>query len=371
MATLLLCRPGFEAALQDELRAKPAQCRVEGAMASGPGWLRAPGPVSGPPLIFERQRLPEARPLSGDSRRALARAALALLLDEAAAGPPGTWTLYACAAHPAAPGSLAARAAGVAEALLEEAGRAAPELMAHYLPPEEAGAGQAARVLQLVLTEAGAWGALTPWERLSDSHPGGVHRMRQDPAAPSRSYLKVEEALERLGEPPRAGQRVIDLGAAPGGWTYAFVRRGCRVLAVDRGPLRLRRDGEGAGSWTHVRADGLRYRPEADWMPVDWLVSDMLVPPGVTLGLLRKWVERGWMQRFIVNVKIPQHDPYVALAPLERYLHERLGWGAHLRQLYHDRREVTAWGRVPGAAGGGVRAPAGPARRSRGRRRRR
>jgi 23S rRNA (cytidine2498-2'-O)-methyltransferase len=159
--------------------------------------------------------------------------------------------------------------------------------------------------------------------------------------------MKIEEALALFGESPRAGQRVVDLGAAPGGWSYAFLRRGCRVTAVDRAALKLGSPDRWGGTLEHRREDGLRYRPAA---AVDWLLSDMLVPPGVTLGLLRKWIGQGWTRRFIVNVKLPQKEPYAALRPLEQFLEREPGVEATLRQLHHDRREVTAWGRVRSAA---------------------
>lgn len=48
----------------------------------------------------------------------------------------------------------------------------------------------------------------------------------------SRSAFKLEEidARHRL---LRRGARVIDLGAAPGGWSQVAVARGCRVVALD------------------------------------------------------------------------------------------------------------------------------------------
>lgn len=63
-------------------------------------------------------------------------------------------------------------------------------------------------------------------------------RMRLDPLAPSRSYLKIEEAFRVLGRAPEKNDLVIDLGAAPGGWSYSALKRGARVTAVDNGPLK-------------------------------------------------------------------------------------------------------------------------------------
>ena len=59
---------------------------------------------------------------------------------------------------------------------------------------------------------------------------GGQRRMADDDAAPSRSYLKVEEAYIVLGREPAAEETVVDLGAAPGGWSYSAAKRGARVI---------------------------------------------------------------------------------------------------------------------------------------------
>lgn len=176
--------------------------------------------------------------------------------------------------------------------------------------------------------------------------------MPGDPLAPSRSYLKIEEALDvmyraGLGGAPRPNETVVDLGAAPGGWTWAFLKRGCRVYAVDNGPLKLRSRGGMGGEVVHLREDGMRFRPQDHMrIPVDWLLSDMLIAPGQALGLLRRWLEGRWARRLVVNIKLPQRYPLVALTPVVDYLHTVPGLRFHVRQLYHDRREVTVMGEL-------------------------
>src|SRR5205085_3415482 len=66
----------------------------------------------------------------------------------------------------------------------------------------------------------------------------GPRRMADDDLAPSRSYLKVEEAYVVLGREPQPGETVCDLGAAPGGWSYSAAKRGAQVIAIDNGPLK-------------------------------------------------------------------------------------------------------------------------------------
>jgi 23S rRNA C2498 (ribose-2'-O)-methylase RlmM len=204
-------------------------------------------------------------------------------------------------------------------------------------------------VLQVCRVAGGVWTSFAPLDELSDPWPGGVHRMPEDPAAPSRSVLKLEEALDVMGVQPQAGERVVDLGAAPGGWSWACVKRGCSVTAVDNGPLSLTSLGEWGGELTHRREDGLRFRPER---PVDWLLSDMLIAPGQALGLLRKWHAAGWARRYIVNFKLPQREAAAALAPICDALDALPGLRYRLRQLYHDRREVTLMGESTGRGKG-------------------
>jgi len=74
--------------------------------------------------------------------------------------------------------------------------------------------------------------------------PLGIPRLRMHADAPSRSALKLEEALLVLLDQReresllRDGMRAADLGAAPGGWTWVLTRQGLRVQAVYNGPLR-------------------------------------------------------------------------------------------------------------------------------------
>lgn len=62
--------------------------------------------------------------------------------------------------------------------------------------------------------------------------PMGILRLRMPPDAPSRSALKLAEAFDMFlsAEDQQRylhdGLRAVDLGAAPGGWTWQLLRRG-------------------------------------------------------------------------------------------------------------------------------------------------
>lgn len=337
---LLLCRPGFEPVLAAEAGAALGREVRPGA---GTVWV-ADGPLL-PPFVFERQRLPAARWFPAEGEGPLARRLLAWIA--AALGPaPAPWVLHAYTADPQGTPGLAGRAARLGTALAELCAREQAALAARRRADPAPPLPGRCRVAQVCLLPEGAWASVAAAARLSSPWPAGVHRLPADPAAPSRSYLKLEEALELLGATPRPRERVVDLGAAPGGWTYAFLRRGCQVWAIDNGPLKLGDPGQLPGRLTHLRADGMSYRPAAAHLPLDWLVADMLITPGQALGLLRKWLEGRWMRRFVVNVKLPQRDPLVALGPITAFLAGQGGVSWRMRHLYHDRREVTVVGEV-------------------------
>jgi 23S rRNA (cytidine2498-2'-O)-methyltransferase len=166
---------------------------------------------------------------------------------------------------------------------------------------------------------------------------GGQRRMADDPRAPSRSYLKAEEAYAVLGREPAAGETVADLGAAPGGWSYSAAKRGARVAAVDNGPLKA---GAVDAGITHLAEDAFKYAPPA---PVDWLFCDMVEDPERIVVLVQRWLKEGRCRRFVVNLKFARKDPLALLRLVDSDLRPLCAL-LRARHLYHDREELTLVG---------------------------
>jgi len=177
--------------------------------------------------------------------------------------------------------------------------------------------------------------------------PMGIPRLKFPREAPSRSTLKLEEAWhhfiprdewdERLSEDMTG----VDLGAAPGGWTYQLVRRGMLVTAIDNGPMA--QSLMDTGLVTHLMADGFTYKPRPT---VDWMVCDIVEKPARSASLLETWLGEGLCREAVVNLKLPMKQRYAEV----RRLLERIADGFKARgieveigckQLYHDREEVT------------------------------
>jgi len=171
----------------------------------------------------------------------------------------------------------------------------------------------------------------------------GQQRMAMDPEAPSRSFLKLEEAFRVLGHEPQEGETVVDLGGAPGGWSYSALKHGAIVTAIDNGPLRD--PVKSHKKMRHLKVDALKYTYDHD-EPVDWLLCDILEKPGIILGLVRKWLSQGWCRRFIVNFKVGRSDPILLLKEIKDAQKGLSPFCGQLiiRHLYHDREEITVMG---------------------------
>jgi 23S rRNA (cytidine2498-2'-O)-methyltransferase len=152
----------------------------------------------------------------------------------------------------------------------------------------------------------GAWTLLAPDRMLASptkTSPfvGGAPVFVEDrEGPPSRAYLKLWEGLTRIGRHPGPGETCLDLGAAPGGWTWALAKLGAQVTAVDKAPL-----DPGVAAMlgvTHRQesAFGLEPRNEA---PVDWLFSDVICYPARLLGLVQRWREAGRATRVFCSIK--------------------------------------------------------------------
>lgn len=160
--------------------------------------------------------------------------------------------------------------------------------------------------------------------------------VEHDQVAPCRSYYKLVEAWLEAGSAPKRGQTCVDIGAAPGGWTWSALKRGATVTAVDAADLDRRIAAQ--PGCDHRRDNGYEYLPEK---PVDWLLCDMIVRPMATIGLVERWLEAGMCRGFVVNIKFRGKDPRSILEAVKG-LGERFGLDRlRAKHLFHDKNEIT------------------------------
>ena len=340
------CRPGDESLLLGELgRSFPNS--VHKTIWSG--WtettLEPQDRETETCLALAQQLLPDAAEIKAPS---IARLALTIAprIVDALLDHEGPWRLHAFCVEQPGSEVRQVRCDRIATQVLDFLGKKQRRLLrsrvdgpASSWQPDEVlvqiGLLEPGRVLLCIVPAVGAH----PLRRSLSRWPGGRAPVDEDRTPPSRAYRKLLEAEQHLGVAIGRGDRVVDLGAAPGGWSYVALERGAQVTAVDRSPLRddlMRQPG-----MDFRKADGFKFEP--DYPPVDWLLCDVIAYPVRTVELIQRWVGGGLCKRFVVSVKFQGEDEYPRLEELKQILAEaRVEF--QLRRLRYNKNEVTAMG---------------------------
>ena len=336
--SLQLCQAGFETFLAREVTGAGGTVTEQ-----GPGWVLTgregpPGRPSEPDLVFAHLTLVDPVEVKGDSVNGLAQRVAEFFLaslrgERIESAWPCVWQ------GPPEIVGLGRRISSVETAFGELLKKKVARLakLAVFEPPRGAGP---ARGLFVYFTDFGR--AFVARDALGH----GQRRMADDDLAPSRSYLKVEEAYIVLGREPQAGETVVDLGAAPGGWSYSAAKRGAKVIAIDNGPLK-------GGALDHPLIehrleDAFKFSVPAG-MTYDWLFCDLVEEPhNVLRNIIEPWLTHRWCRRFVINLKFGRVDPLAFMSELRApgsVLMIRAP-GLRIRHLYHDREEFTLVGEV-------------------------
>lgn len=163
--------------------------------------------------------------------------------------------------------------------------------------------------------------------------PNGEYHFEEDKInPPSRAYLKLWEALTFLGHYPKKGDKALDLGASPGGWTYVLQSLGAEVLAVDRAKLD---DKIAALPGVSMETKSAFSLDPSDFDYFDWFVCDMACYPEKLWVFLRKWMESGKVGQFICTLKLQGETDFSVIEKFKSIP------SATVIHLFHNKHEVT------------------------------
>jgi 23S rRNA (cytidine2498-2'-O)-methyltransferase len=173
--------------------------------------------------------------------------------------------------------------------------------------------------------------------RCTSPFPNGeVHFVEDRNGPPSRAYLKLWETLILIGCRPGPGERCLDLGSSPGGWSWALQQLGAQVVSVDKAPL----------APEIARLPGIEHRQESAFArdprtlgPVDWLFSDVVCYPARLLALVERWLAASMCRNFVCTLKFQgatDHETARRFAAIP---------GSQLRHLFHNKHELT-WSKI-------------------------
>lgn len=187
----------------------------------------------------------------------------------------------------------------------------------------------------------------------SSEHVMGIPRLKFPSQAPSRSTLKLDEAFlyfipkDEWDTRLTSGMNAVDLGSAPGGWTYQLVRRGMMVTAIDNGPMA--ESLMETGQVKHKMIDGFKYVPVKQ--NVYWLVCDMVEKPQRVAKLMATWLLKGYCEEAMFNLKLPMKGRYQQVVEdlqtiRDMFSEHGVKYEMYAKHLYYDREEITVHARL-------------------------
>jgi 23S rRNA (cytidine2498-2'-O)-methyltransferase len=171
--------------------------------------------------------------------------------------------------------------------------------------------------------------------RCSSPFPNGEPRFvefGEDEGPPSRAYLKLFEALTLLGKAPGPGDRCLEIGASPGGWTWVLGTLGARVVAVDR--ARLAPNVRSMPNVEERQGNAFTATPDSVG-PVAWLFSDVICYPEKLYDYIEAWLASGACHNFVCTLKFQGTEHY---GVIERFAAVP---GSRIVHLSHNRHELT------------------------------
>lgn len=123
-------------------------------------------------------------------------------------------------------------------------------------------------------------------DRLKPSSPGGLFKIDLPKDAPSRAYLKIEEAIHYLQLNLKPNEAACEIGASPGGACFALLQRGLFVEGIDSGEMHSACINN--PNFTHHKVAIQEFNLHQLKRHVEWLLVDMNLAPEASLGEVEK-----------------------------------------------------------------------------------
>lgn len=149
---------------------------------------------------------------------------------------------------------------------------------------------------------------------------------------PSRAYLKLWELFTVYNIKPQAGEKCLDFGSSPGGWTWVLQTLGVQVLSVDRAPL-----AEHIAKLKNIefqKRNAFTLKPQ-DVGPIDWFFSDIICYPPDLLTLVKEWMESELCKNFVCTIKYQGETDFKTTKEFQKIP------GSKVIHLCHNKHEVT------------------------------
>lgn len=186
-------------------------------------------------------------------------------------------------------------------------------------------------------TPLGSWTLLDEHTLLaspscSSSFANGEVCFQESKVPPSRAYLKLWEALVRMGRMPKVGDFCLEVGASPGSWTWVLQQLGANVIAVDRAELDV--SIASLPNVVFMKKDAFSLGPK-DFPKLDWIFSDVICYPEKLLSWINQWLEIGANVNFVCTLKFQGEGGLEIVKEFAKIE------GSHTLHLSHNKHELT------------------------------
>lgn len=202
---------------------------------------------------------------------------------------------------------------------------------------------EATIAISMTIVNQKAYLGLSPLQDNMSSWTGGILFYSKNGEFVSRAEFKLEEAVEVFQIDLSKVRNSIDLGAAPGGWTYYLSKNHIAVDAVD--PANLSELVTIEDNVTHYKMTAqefLRTYPENRY---DLIVNDMKMDSRESVDIIcfmSEQLKEGGL--CVLTLKLPEKEVTKRIKSaklvLGKYFKE-----IKVRQLYYNRSEVTVFAR--------------------------
>jgi len=169
------------------------------------------------------------------------------------------------------------------------------------------------------------------------TYPAGWHEFEEDKEfPPNRAYLKLWEVFTTQQLKIKQDDCALEIGAAPGGWSWVLSQYFKKVYTFDRADLAPQV--KKIKNITHVQGDAFKISPD-DFKDVTWFFSDLICTPEKIHETIEFWLAHSRVRNFVCTIKFKGDTPFEVIDKLLKIPDSKIV------RLYHNKNEVT-WVKV-------------------------
>lgn len=168
-------------------------------------------------------------------------------------------------------------------------------------------------------------------------YPVGWHEFEEDKDfPPNRAYLKLWEVFATQNFKIKPDDCAIEIGAAPGGWSWVLSQYFKKVYTFDRADLAPQV--KKIKNINHIIGDAFKIDPD-EYSDCTWFFSDLICTPEKILETIEFWLGKSRVKNFVCTIKFKGDTPFEVIDKLLKIP------DSNIVRLYHNKNEVT-WIRV-------------------------